>query len=341
VRAGAAALAFAGVVAGAAAAAPPRAPAGAQERFEQRYELARLAGFPSERIALTPRARDVFYRLGSYNLPVGARQGPNLWYVGHLHFRVTVERLEGSGRIYVSADTGDRTWAQIELERTRAGGQPAIRWSTYDLFSGASAHVVRGNSVEVSFSNYLQERGVQPGVNPIRLHIEQFGRARAATVVVHPDSAIERTRRSPLPLAIRIEPLDEPPTEGDTFRVRVTLATKATGDTLRRVSVKPRFDPRELELVAPTPRTSFATLRGRQTATFSFRALRAGRHQIGFLAASNINNPAAALFVDVNARAGGALGGTGRWVGVALLVAGAALAGIAARRRHQPRASQA
>lgn len=173
----------------------------------------------------------------------------------------------------------------------------------------------------------------------MRLHVEQFGGARVERVVVYKDSAIETTRRPPTPLAIQLAPLDAQPTVGESFRVRVTLATKAAGDVLRNVSIVPQYDRDRLRLVEPLRPRRWRSLQGSTVETFVFEALRSGRQQIGFAAASNINSPRAALLVDVADREKGLLGRAQLWIGAAFLLLGLALVGWVIAHRHPPRSA--
>src|SRR5207248_1829900 len=79
-----------------------------------------------------------------------------------------------------------RTFAQIEIDRLRTPSGYRLRSSSYDLFQGDVSRSLTGNVVHVDFYNYLQDDGVRPGGNDIRLHVEQYGRARVARIVLKP-----------------------------------------------------------------------------------------------------------------------------------------------------------
>jgi hypothetical protein len=333
VEAGAAALASTGLIALALVSSAPAADGRTQ--FERRFGLTPVQAFRSTELDVRPGGRDLFFQLGSVSFPAGARQGPDEWYVGKLHFTVTLARLAAGSRVYVSADVGTRTFAQVELEPVRTPRGSALRWSAYDVFTGDTSRVVRGRTAEVSFYNYLQDKSVRPGRVGARLHLEQFKGAGVARLVVHPDSAIEATRRAPTPLALTIEPLDARPTVGDSFRIKVAVAPKTRADVLRRVSIEPVYDASSLRLDEPRKKVTFAVLRGPAAQTFTFEALRPGRHQVGFLATSNINSPRGALLVDVAPAEEGWAENSPRWIGLGLLLAGVVLVGLVVVRRHR------
>jgi hypothetical protein len=303
--------------------------------LEQRFALTTLKRFPPTTRAFRPTGRDSFQRLGTFRLGAGSRQGPRSWYVGHLHFQLTLARLQGGGRVYISADTNERTFAQVEFERVGRG----IRWSTYDLFGGESEGLFTDRDVEISFYNYLQDKGVLPGTNSIQLHVEQFGAARVERVITYSDSAIQKTSRSPYPLALTIRPLDGRVTVGDQFRIKFTLATRNDGDRLEQVALEPTYDKSRLRIVPPIPKTSFETLRGSADGILVFEPLQAGGHKLGFLANSNINNPGTTLLVQVDPRRERWYEDTQGQVGAAIVVIGLVLTtgGIVWRRRTSSR----
>ena len=301
--------------------------------FEKRYALQTVSRFPTSTLVVRPSTRDAFYALGSYRLGPGSRQGGPSWFVGHLHFRITLSRLQGDARVYVSADTNERTFAQIEFEAR----DERIRWSTYDLFRGATQGLSRHRTAEISFFNYLQNRGVRPGRNSIRLHVEQFGNARVDELIVLPDSAIHTTRRSPHPLSLEVKPLDGQAQVGESFRVRFTLAPKRGYDQLEDVGIRAVYNHSELRLQRPLPEATFPRLRRKVHGVFLFQALDAGSHDIEFQASSDINNPSVGLRVQVAPRSERWFESGSGHFGAALLAMGLVLAavGMAARRRRE------
>jgi hypothetical protein len=288
-----------------------------------------LSGTPIE-IAERLR-REVRERVGSYRLGPANRQGAPSWFVGHLHFAITLARLEGDERVYVSADTNERTFAQIEFEAKDG----RIRWGTYDLFRGATEGLSRHRTIEISFFNYLQNRGVRPGRNSIRLHVEQFGNTKVDELIVFPDSAILTTARSPHPLSLEIKPLDGRPQVGDSFHVRFTLAPKGRHDQLEDVGIRAIYNRSELRLQPPFPRATFPTLRRKVHGVFFFQALKAGSNDIEFQASSDINNPSVGLRVQVAPRSKRWFESGGGQLGAALLTMGLVLAAIGMVAHHR------
>jgi len=110
----------------------------------------------------------------SFRLPPRARQGTAGWYVLDLSLQAMVDPSVGMGaRNYVSVDTNGRTAAQIKFTTDEVAGQPAVRWSTYELFTGSASGIVFSESVMLPFRNYLQIKGVRPGTNDFTLRLEQ------------------------------------------------------------------------------------------------------------------------------------------------------------------------
>jgi hypothetical protein len=81
--------------------------------------------------------------------------------------------------------TGGYAAAQIAVERVELAGASAVRWSTVELFSGQRSGVALGDSLTLSFRNYLQVRGVQPGPSTLTLQLQQpSGQGQGANAAV-------------------------------------------------------------------------------------------------------------------------------------------------------------
>jgi hypothetical protein len=265
--------------------------------------------------------RDEFVALGSVRLPAGARQGPGRWYVGRMRLRVALTRLDRGGHVYVSADTRHRTFCQIVFSR-RADG--ALEWETFDLFSGDRVGVVRNGAATIDFENYLQDKGVRPGLTDVRLHVEAYG-GTVSEIRVSPASGILSTRRSPEPLAAAVRALDPSPVKGKTFRLETTVGSSYPGDVLKDVAVNVSYDPHRLAVVGRPPATHFAALTGLKRLIFTFKALAPGQTSVGFAATSQINGDR----VGVSVRVGSAADWWTRQH-LAVLIAGALLIGTGA-----------
>lgn len=224
-----------------------------------------------------------------YRLPADARQGPRRWHLIHLHFRIRF-KAGAEGRAYVGAGTNGYAAAQIVFEVT----PERIRWSEVGIVHGSVRRETSEREAEVRFVNYLQLRGVVPGLNALSFDVEQLGPPTVESLVVYADSAIEVTRRSPgsvkLSLAApRRVALRTP------FLVRYRL-TNTGGQTSRRVGVQAVPEGRGVAVIG-SARRSHGTLApgAARRGSFRLRALRRGRWHVFFGGTSTTNRPGALL----------------------------------------------
>lgn len=131
-----------------------------------------------------------------YRLPENAAQGPDAWYMIHLHFIIEFSEASKKGSAYVSALTNDYACALIEFRTARQDGSLVIGWQTANVF-GPQRDTATSPTIEIQFDNYLQVFGVQPGNNILTFEVEQYGGARVKSFHVLDDTAIKVTREAP------------------------------------------------------------------------------------------------------------------------------------------------
>lgn len=270
-----------------------------------------------------------------YRLPADARQGPDQWYLIHLHFIIIFTPANGPGRAYVSGLTNDHAAAQIQFRQRRPhrDGTPRIAWNSLDLIRGEVKRVTSSRRIEVNFKNYLQRDGVRPGANSLKIVMEQFGRLRVASLRVLPDSGIIVTGRGPPDLAIRATSPSQKVLTGDTFEVRFTVRNQG-GRAVRDlgVAVAP---PHGISVVGPSTRgLGRVGSSGRTSGRFRLRAERAGDYRLPLQAVGGAQFTGTAIDVAV-ARAQQSPGWG--WVRIAvgsIFMLGGAGFIVAARRRR-------
>lgn len=232
-------------------------------------------------------------RAFSFDFPKDAAQGPRIWYVLHLHFEVELAP-DTDGVALVSAATNDRTVAQVEVEAHP--GQP-LAYSATGLLTGKTRTVVDSRTADVRFSNYLQEKGVQPGSTQFSVSIESLGGARVQRLTVFDDSSIEATADSPFALSLTPASAVTPtPVAGKRFNVRYALGVQKgrhVGDVAVAASASDG-----LQIVGPAME-DLGQLRDGYDGRFSFVAPKAGEYEIRLRAKSDINQPAATVRVRV------------------------------------------
>jgi hypothetical protein len=231
-----------------------------------------------------------------YRLPAKARQGPRRWYLIHLHFRIRFADDTGRGSVYVSAGTNARAAAQIAFNVSRE----RIDWSSVGWVDGAVQRSTTARAIAVRFSNYLQYKGVVPGLNVLYFQLEQYGDVRVTSLRVIADSAIEYSPLSPgfLKLHVRL-PQTRVLLRRD-FAIGVRLTN--TGDrALRNVVVSAASNPGAIARRGPAAYRARRLLRRQSLLrTFRFRPLRRARSLIEISARGTTNHPA--TLVEVRCR---------------------------------------
>jgi hypothetical protein len=281
-----------------------------------------------------PLAREPAGRSVGYALPPDAQQGPQRWYLIHLHFGVDFAKSSGSGFAYVSGLTDRRAAAQVQFHLTSVGqGRKArIAWESLDLIHGQVKHVTSSRHVEVDFTNYLQLAGVQPGRNTLKFKLERLDGIKVRRLHVFADSGLVFTERSPPILAVRARVGPEEVHVGDGFNVEFDL--RNAGDyAARHVSAGLRPSRSGVGLVG-TPLVQFGRVPAGGTVhgQLPLLARREGKYGVTIDASGGANLAGARLHVEVLPAAAGGGWAAGRWVLGGLLVT-AGFAALASTRR--------
>lgn len=151
-------------------------------------------------------------------------QGPEEWYVGEMHFRLTLpEDLDGI--LYVSANTNGQTFAQLKYDFRRireAGGLYSV--STATLLEGGTTKLSRDRTVEVTFENYLRAGGVRPGMNEFNVQLERiYGAQYTSFTLANDATGITKTRDSPEDVKVTASSFDERFEANATFGIPVQV----------------------------------------------------------------------------------------------------------------------
>lgn len=232
--------------------------------------------------------------IAEFSLPPDAGQGPHSWLTGQLHFSIRFAP-ESRGLAYVSADTNGATMAQIKFEMTPGRD---LRYSAVALPEGRRETAVSGRSAEVRFTNYLRNAGVRPGRNTFSLSVELEEAIQIEQLVLHDDSAIERTEISPYPLSIVLgRAAKRTIRAGERFTVPFLVQTKgaATAEDVV-VSVVPSAP---LDVVGAHEQPLGSVGREPRKGSFTFRADRPGEYRIELRARSSLNRPVRTVGVRV------------------------------------------
>jgi hypothetical protein len=242
-------------------------------------------------LTLTPRSPKVEI---PYELPPGAKQGPQDWYVIRLHVRVSADSAS-DGESLVSASTNDHASAQLNLKT----GNGKITNSGYGLVDGRQEDHAKGNTLELRFANYLQLGGVRGGRNVLTLELEAFHGKPPLSVVFLEGSRIERTPVTPYELEIVGPGRAVVVPAGGTAEIPFRLSRSGTRpDT--RASVRLDLVGAPLEAVDELTR-SFEGVGDGRGGNFKIRAAKAGTYNLLIVAKSDYNAPAYPVRVVVTA----------------------------------------
>ncbi len=271
-------------------------------------------------ISISTRPR-VATRSVGFDLPHGASQGPNSWYLMRLHFTIEFRKDSGPGYASVSALSNGFAAAQAEFHVRGEGSEPLVKWNTLGLVDGYESGSSRSR-VEVDFQNYLQFSGVQGGTNRLTLRLERLGSVDIRRVLVFPDTGVSRTPLSPGKIALDVSVLDSQITLGETFEVHAELEdTGGMAVPSIRVSVLPGDGlqvrgPQTLSIPRLSPGEPLET-------TFALHPTRPGKHQFEIAVDSLSSDPSATFEVTVPSPPGGKklLQAILYWLGVALVIA--------------------
>ena len=125
-----------------------------------------------------------------YMLPEDATQGPDTWYIIHLHFLIEFDEATGGGFCSVSAKVNDRAGASVQFETLTVNDSPFIH------ISGESA-TSTSTRMEVRYYNYISSMGVKPGKNVMTFSYKQYQGTKIKSVTIFNDTGIESTTVPP------------------------------------------------------------------------------------------------------------------------------------------------
>ena len=125
-----------------------------------------------------------------YMLPEDATQGPDTWYIIHLHFLIEFDEKTGGGFCWVTANVNDMAGASVEFETLTVNDSPFIRISGEPATSTSTR-------MEVRYYNYISSMGVKPGKNVLTFSYKQYQGTKIKSVTIFNDTGIESTTVPP------------------------------------------------------------------------------------------------------------------------------------------------
>jgi hypothetical protein len=192
------------------------------------------------------------------------------------------------------------------------------RWKTLNYIRGGTVEWTTGRSIEVRFVNYLQFRGVRPGLNTFTIKLERSRGVDVESFEVLPDSGLILTGTGPAQLEVSLDKDRYSVNLGDEFDVGYTIWNRGDRPALA-VEIAPEH-PKTLSLVGRSSRRR-NVLRESMSGAFRFRAVTPGFYRAALFVTSGSNQPA----VEFEVRVKPAISGWENVGSVATRAAGAVL----------------
>ncbi len=212
-----------------------------------------------------------------YRLPPAASQGPDGWYIIHLHSNVEIAEDTGEGYAILSARAAIGTMAQIEYVVAREGDSLTTSWNSLDFVNGRMEEVASSRNVEVRFMNYFTRGAVKPGDNTLVFKLETFRDIKVNSFTVFSDSAIEYTPLAPPDLKLEVELPEGRVKRGEEFSIGYRLSNE--GYPASGVEVAADYPGEALALLGETPHL-YTSVGEAVDGAFTFEATRAGSYVV-------------------------------------------------------------
>jgi hypothetical protein len=242
----------------------------------------------------------------TYRLPADARQGPGSWWKLRLHARVRIDPQSPVGPVYINGSTNGRTCASIRFLVLRPHGRLEVVSDALGLVNGRE--IMRGptSTREIRFENYLQYRGVRPGLNELELEVQRTSRARIRDIVFFRDSSLVHTRIGPVTVRPSLFLPDKEIHAGDSFNLRFRLVQTGGAESPRGTAAVD-YNHAFLRLRSPArlPLDWRAPASRAASGSFSFEARRAGQPRAAVVFVAGGASATAYLQVPVLPRGAG------------------------------------
>jgi hypothetical protein len=217
-----------------------------------------------------------------YRLPDNAMQGVGRWYLAHLDAEVAVSPDTGDGFAILGGATNGRAALMATIEVSHENGQPVVSWEALDEEHGARYQRSDSLTFQIHQIMYLQNAGVQPGLNTMSFSIQQFRGVRVTSVRILPTSGIEVSDLAPPRASLQLETIQVQAAVGEAFTMRYTV-TNTGGQPARHVRVTAMASSDELELLEEQRVEGELAPGEMRSGAATFRGRREGRHRIYFL----------------------------------------------------------
>lgn len=220
-----------------------------------------------------------------FALPSGAAQGPDLWYVLHLHFEIELQEDTGDGGVMVMTEVNSNPPAMIQFSVNRLGAAPRMSWNTTGMVDGLQEGTTDSLRMEMRFSNFIPNAAIRPGRGVMEWAVADHDDARFARLHIFDDTSIEVTSLSPAKLGIApdVEQWRPPAKLNEEFEVPYTIRNVG-GWPAKEVVTEVSYPEDTISLIGDRSVTIPALAGGEEVSgSFRFRASSAGAHEISLL----------------------------------------------------------
>lgn len=129
-----------------------------------------------------------------FDLPADATQGPDTWYIVHLHCLIEFDETTGGGFGSVRVSTNDFGGASVHFDSQTVNDSPLIS------FGGKQCTSTR---IEVRYSTFSTIMGIKPGTNTMTFGYDAKKKAKINSVTFFGDTGIQSTTVAPSEHAYR------------------------------------------------------------------------------------------------------------------------------------------
>jgi hypothetical protein len=268
------------------------------------WTLARL-GYDGSRVPVSQPLNLIRF---PFRLPAGVAErsrncyrvrslGRRTCFVIHFHFRIKFAPDSPPGHVYVSAATNRFTASQVLFEVQRPDGRMSIPWSTLNLVRGYEPHTSATPDIDVQDVNFIQTRGLRPGLNNLDFQLEVPEEAVVREVEVFRDSGLEWTTVGPGRVTFGVSASTRRPRVGQRLRVSYVVR-RASGRPPENVSVAAATNTSVLRSSGQSSR-SLGRITGTVRGAFVFTAIRPGAATIALHLRTGTSRPTRTVRVHV------------------------------------------
>lgn len=212
-----------------------------------------------------------------YLLPAGAAQGPDVWYVIHLHVRLVFSGHLGRAAIYAMPNSWTAALMQFTTDPDR---EPMVESHTLGLIDGLETAQTNSRQIELNFANYLPAKGVLAGLNDVQFLLRDQG-AGVEDIRVFADTSIEVTSLGPARLDLPQGSVFAKEDPGREVEVHYSVRNLG-GRVAKNVTLEALYQGDQLRIIGE-PKLRLSDLRGSETVSGILRFQRISSEPYGIL----------------------------------------------------------